>query len=223
VEFDVNRQLLIEGEALNVVFEEALDRVRTGAAKPLSVLVRGYEDLRAELTRLEKGANTIESRKRRLDLNKILHPPPYNADLKELLEQTVDTLFRLASQMGFASSNHFSNCLLATMNRLHHGVLATFSGTRFDVFIPKRRSCAAAFYLSQEEEDRLVRSQGIDIRYLTRLWGLDFWSFSEDIRIHAIVPTMVEKYLTLKYLGREEDLPPDDEYFDLGNWQLGLG
>lgn len=226
LKFGGNLEPQSDAETTALTFTESLENVRHEIDPPCDVLVEGFDQNVAELKKLEASdLRTVESRKRRLALRKSIQPYPYNFNVKELAALIVRSIVKFAVQFGIEDGNQLTKCLIATSDRLNSGARGSSGAVRFDAFITdasNKHQCIAVFYIPSDDADDLAKREGVQLQFLTRFWGLDFWDFRQENRIERIIPALVCSYIELVNAGAKRKLS-DDEYFNLGLWRIGIG
>ena len=140
-----------------------------------------------------------------------------SSDVEQLIGQSYERqyLFREISELGMA--------VRACIKLFNEDSTVPKGLTNFDV-MNKKQKAIFKVYLTDEEVEKLQSSFGgvKDPMLLTSIGGLTLGDLDHQTIVEKVLPKMVHRY-TIDYIEKELDANAKYEYFNTGNWTIGLG
>lgn len=190
-------------------------------AKNLTIKIPELDEMKLAAEALA-GDVSIEARQRRVKLLNALEGIRFwDVDRDALFTELANLVLKKfgMGKTAISSTDDVVEVLTHSLRLLGGG---SAPGTRFDVY-PQDQAWSKAFYLPQDEVQRLCEDEGAERPWLVDSWGLRVHHLNEHTIRKYVLPAILWEYLWEKYSSKNVRI--SDEVLD-GEWyslRVGLG
>jgi len=227
INLDQNFSCLQPDNLLIDIFLRISDLIKINTTYELNFSIESISDKYSEYLQLNELQNISDSEiERKLQLRHYLDSCFYfpNGTIYEYLTLSINSII----DYSFNKYKYVTNYreLLTTIKQC----LQLFSNnnnrkqgtTKFDV-VHKKIKSVFSIWISNNEVDKLLSKFSVkDKMFLTTISGLDIYDLSHSTLIEQVIPKEAYQF-TIDYFQKQISDELKEEYFRIGNWQIGLG